>query len=257
MPDFAFIDYSTADGLATIALARGPHNILHVAMLDELDRALDLAGRDASVRLLVLTGAGEKAFSAGVDVADHVPARVAGMLSAFHGVVRRLVDFPVPTVAALNGAALGGGCELALACDMRVASEQARLGLPEIRLGVFPPVAAVLLPRLMAVPRAMEMMLGGAPVDAQEALALGLLNRVFPAASFAAEVQTFVAPFLGLSRAALVQTRRAIREAAGKSFDEALTAVERRYLDELMTTADAAEGLAAFLEKRPPVWRHE
>ena len=178
------------------------------------------------------------------------------MVEVFHGIFRRLERLDVPTVAALNGVALGGGCELALACDMIVAAEHAKIGQPEIRLGVFPPVAAVLLPRLVPPARAMELLLGGGTLTAAEALAVGLVNRVLPLEVFAAQVGAFVEPFLRLSGAALKTTKRAVRAAAGRGFDEALAAAEHIYLDELMKTADAHEGLASFMEKRAPVWTH-
>ncbi len=253
---FQFLDHLCADGLLTLTLKRPPVNVLDIALLDELGRALDLAAADASVRVLLLTGQGEKFFSAGVDVADHTPERVEEMLRVFHGVIRRLRDFPVPTLAALNGAALGGGLELALACDMRLAAEGVQLGQPEIRLGVFAPVATILLPRLLPPAVAHEMLLGGASLDAAAALRYGLLNRVLPRAGFAAAVAAFVQPYLQLSRAAQVQNKRALREADSQSFDAALALLERRYLHELMATADAQEGIAAFLEKRVAQWRH-
>jgi len=256
LTDFQFLEYRSADGLLTITLNRPPHNILHIAMLDELHRALDLAAGDDSARLLLLTGRGEKYLSAGVDVLDHTPERVAEMLRAFHGCVRRLCDFPLPTVAALNGSALGGGCELVLACDMAVAVEGAQLGQPEIKLGVFAPVAAILLPKLLPPARAMEMLLGGVSLGVQEALGYGLLNRVFPRASFVEDTQDFMRPYLQLSRAAQLQNKQAIRSAAGKPFDEALALLEQRYLNELMATDDAQEGINAFLEKRAPQWKH-
>lgn len=257
MPDFKFLEYACVDGLATITLARPSHNILHIAMMEELGLALDRAEAEDSARLLMITGQGQKAFSAGVDVADHTPDKVVAMLAVFHSIIKRLLEFPLPTVAALNGSALGGGLELVMACDMRVASEGAKLGQPEIKLGVFPPIAAILLPKMLPLPKAMELLLGGGLLDAQEALGLGLLNRIFPSASFAGDTQAFINPFLRLSRVALVQTKRAVREAAGKPFVEALHTVEQIYLNDLMSSADVVEGLNAFLEKRPPVWLHK
>lgn len=251
-----FIEYAAVEGLFSITFTRPPHHILNIAMLEELNRALDLAAADASVRMLMLTGSGEKFFSAGVDVLDHTPERVTEMLMAFHGSVRRLRNFPLPTLAMLNGSALGGGCELVLACDLALAVEDAQLGQPEIRLGVFAPVAAILLPRLLPAPRAMEILLGGASLTAEEACRYGLLNRVFPRSDFSDACRAFIQPYLQLSRAALLQNKQAIHLAADKSFDEALATLEQRYLNELMATADAQEGIAAFLEKRAPQWRH-
>ncbi len=253
---FEFIRYGVADGLATLSIHRPPFNVLDIPTMAEINDALDACSQDDSVKLLLITGAGEKAFSAGVEVADHTPDKVDRMIEVFHGIFRRLHKLPMPTVAAVNGAALGGGMELAIACDMIVAAAGAKFGQPEIKLAVFPPIAAVLLPRLVSPARAMEMLLGGENFTAEQGHGLGLVNRVFPRESFAADAQAFVAPFLKLSRVALLSTRRAIRAASGQPFDAALDTVEDIYLKELMLTDDAKEGLAAFLEKRPPVWRN-
>lgn len=257
MTEFKFLNYTVADALATITLDRPPHNVLDIATMEELNRALDIAAREETAKMLMITAAGEKVFSAGVDVMDHTPDKVVQMIDVFHGILKRLMVFPLPTVAALNGSAMGGGCELAIACDMVVATEDARLGQPEIRLGVFPPIAAILLPRILPLPKVMELLLGGGLISAQEALALGLVNRVFPRASFVQDTRTFLDQFLSLSRVALMYTKKAVREAAGKPFFEALFTVEQIYLKELMATHDAIEGLNSFLEKRKPVWQNK
>ena len=256
MPTFEFIRYGVSDGLATLTVNRAPFNVLDIPTMAEINQALDLCAADTSVKLLVITGSGEKAFSAGVEVADHTPDKVDLMIEVFHGIFRRLQKMAMPTVAAVNGVALGGGMELAIGCDMIVAAAGAKFGQPEIKLAVFPPIAAVLLPRLMPPARAMEVLLGGENFTAEEGLAMGLINRVFARDSFATDVQTFLAPFLKLSRVALLSTRRAMREADGKPFAAALDTVEHIYLKELMQTDDAKEGLVAFLEKRKPVWRN-
>ena len=257
MADYRFIEYSSAGGLATIAISRPPYNVLDIPTMEELNRALDVVVDDGSARLLLFTGVGDKAFSAGVEVADHTPDKVARMLEVFHGIFRRLHKMPLPVVAALNGVALGGGCELALACDMIVAAAHAKLGQPEIKLGVFPPVAAVLVPRLMPVAKAMEFLLGGANMSMEEAERLGVVNKVFAKDEFAAGVHAFLESYLSLSRPALLYCKQAIRQAQGKSFVAALSGAEEVYLKQLMPTDDAMEGLAAFMEKRKPVWRHQ
>ena len=256
MPTFEFIRYGVSDGLATLTVNRAPFNVLDIPTMAEINRALDLCRTDVLVKLLVITGSGETAFSAGVEVADHTPDKVDQMIEVFHGIFRRLQQMPMPTVAAVNGVALGGGMELAIGCDMIVAAAGAKFGQPEIKLAVFPPIATVLLPRLMPPARAMEVLLGGENFTAEEGLAMGLVNRVFARERFAADVQAFLAPFLKLSRVALLSTRRALREADGKPFAAALDSVEHIYLKELMQTDDAKEGLEAFLEKRKPVWRN-
>jgi len=252
---FKFITYGVANGLATLTINRPPFNVLDIPTMEEVNVALDQCLAATDVKLLMITGAGEKAFSAGVEVADHTPDKVDRMIEVFHGIFRRLQELPVPTLAAVNGAALGGGMEVAIACDMIVAAANAKFGQPEIKLAVFPPIAAVLLPRLVPPARAMELLLGGENIAAEEARAIGLVNRVFAKETFAADVQAFVAPYLALSRAALVSTRKTIRATTGKPFGQALDVAENIYLNELMVTEDAKEGLAAFLEKRKPVWR--
>ena len=257
MVDYKYLQYVCDGSLATITINRPPHNVLDIALMEELNRALDIAAREESAKMLMITAAGEKVFSAGVDVMDHTPDKVVQMIDVFHGILKRLMVFPLPTVAALNGSAMGGGCELALACDMAVATEDTRIGQPEIKLGVFPPIAAILMPRIMPLPKVMELLLGGGLITAQEALALGLLNRVFPRASFAQDTRAYLDQFLNLSRVALMYTKKAVREAAGKPFFEALFTVEQIYLKDLMATADAVEGLNSFMEKRKPVWQNK
>ncbi|MGQ0711667.1 MAG: enoyl-CoA hydratase/isomerase family protein [Rhodoferax sp.] len=253
--DFTHIQYDVQDdGLARIVIQRAPFNVLDIPTMVEINAALDACATDARVKLLTLSGAGEKAFSAGVEVADHTPDKVDRMIEVFHGIFRRLQRLQVPSIALVNGAALGGGMELAIGCDMIVAASGAKFGQPEIKLAVFPPIAAVLLPRLVPPARAMEIVLGGENFTAEEALAMGLVNRVFPRESFAADAQAFVAPFLQLSAAALRSARKALRAAGDRPFEAALQAAETIYLQELMQTADAKEGLNAFLEKRKPVW---
>jgi len=251
------LNHSSVGGLITITLNRPPYNILNIALMTELNRVLELAEQDETAKALLITASGDKYFSAGADVADHLPDKVEQMLELIHGIVRRLMAFPVPTIAALNGSALGGGCELVLACDMAIAVEDAKLGQPEIKLGVFPPIAVILLPKILPLPKAMELILGGASLDALEAQQLGLLNHVFSRSRFAQETQNFLAQFLSLSRTSLIHAKKVVREAYGKPFSEALPLVENVYLQELMASPDALEGLIAFMEKRKPSWKRE
>lgn len=257
MARYESIDYQVSDGLVRIELRRPPHHVLDIATMAELDRAVTAAAAEPTAKLLLITAAGDKVFSAGVDVLDHTPDKVVEMIDTFHGLLKRVLVFPLPTIAVLNGSAIGGGCELALACDMIVAKEGAKIGQPEIKLGVFPPIAAILLPKLVSASRAAELLFGGGLIDAAEAKAYGMVNNVYPAASFAEDCRKFVDQFLSLSRVALTYTKRAIREASGKPFFEALSDVEQIYLKELMATADAVEGLNSFIEKRKPVWSNQ
>ena len=256
MSGFKFLQYERTGDLIRIAINRPPFNVLDIATMAEMNLALDRALDEQGAKALMLTGVGEKAFSAGVDVADHTKDKVSAMIETFHGNIKRVLAMPIPTVAAINGAALGGGCEFAIACDMVVAAEGAKLGQPEIKLGVFPPIAAILMPRIAPTPRAMELVLGGGIIDAREAHAIGLVNKVYPRETFVADTAKFLEQFLSLSRAALVYAKRAMREATGRPFHEALYHVEQIYLKEMMATEDATEGLNAFMEKRKPVWKN-
>jgi len=256
MSGFKFLHYERTGDLIRIAINRPPFNVLDIATMAEMNLALDRALEEQGAKALMLTGVGEKAFSAGVDVADHTKDKVSAMIETFHGNIKRVLAMPIPTVAAINGAALGGGCEFAIACDMVVAAEGAKLGQPEIKLGVFPPIAAILMPRIAPTPRAMELVLGGGIIDAREAHAIGLVNKVYPRETFVADTAKFLEQFLSLSRAALVYAKHAMREAAGRPFHEALHHVEQIYLEDMMATEDATEGLNAFMEKRKPVWKN-
>jgi cyclohexa-1,5-dienecarbonyl-CoA hydratase len=256
MSGFKFLQYERTGDLIRIAINRPPFNVLDIATMAEMNLALDRALEEQGAKALMLTGVGEKAFSAGVDVADHTKDKVSAMIETFHGNIKRVLAMPIPTVAAINGAALGGGCEFAIACDMVVAAEGAKLGQPEIKLGVFPPIAAILMPRIAPTPRAMELVLGGGIIDAREAHAIGLVNKVYPRETFLADTAKFLEQFLSLSRAALVYAKHAMREATGRPFHEALHQVEQIYLKDMMATEDATEGLNAFMEKRKPVWKN-
>jgi cyclohexa-1,5-dienecarbonyl-CoA hydratase len=249
----AKIRFAQEDHAYRITLDDPPLHILDIAMLGELRDAV------ASVRpdrhALIIDSTGEKAFSAGASVQDHLGDRVREMLEVFHDTFRALATLDVVTVALVRGAALGGGCELALACDFVLASDRARFGQPEINLGVFPPVAAWQLSRQTAPRKGLELLLTGDPVDAATAERLGLVNAVFPSASFQTDCNSWLARLFRQSSSTLRLTRRAFRLAQSEDFADRLAAVEKLYLDELMNTADAAEGLNAFLEKRPAAWK--
>ena len=245
------IETAEEGGVFTLTLNRPPLNILNLEMLPEVGAALDAAaGKD----FLVLKGRG-KAFSAGADVADHLPERVGAMLTVFHAALRKLAAFDGLVVACVDGAALGGGCELVLPADIVLASSNARFGQPEISLGVFAPAAMVLLPGLCPAGAARELLLTGRTIDAEAALRLGLASRVFAAETFAQECAEYLARLTALSRSSLKLSKRLLRRLHPDDFAAKLQAAEEAYLSELMKTPDAAEGCAAFLAKRKPVWR--
>ena len=256
MSDYQFIKTWDADGAAWISINRPPLNVLDIPTMEELNNALvAVKARELEVRALVITAEGGKAFSAGVDVADHTEDKVEYMIEVFHQIFYNMAQLQIPTIAAVKGAALGGGCELAIFCDMIVASDRLKIGQPEVKVGVFPPLAVVMIPRLVPEKRAFELIVGGEVIRADEALAIGLVNKVVPSESFDEEFGKFLRVFTTLSGAVLRSTKKAIRAARGLPFADALNKVERIYLDELMVTEDAQEGLGAFLEKRAPVWK--
>ncbi len=252
--NYEYVHLERSGAVARLRLDRPPLNVLHIPMLRELCAALDEADADPACKVLVLTGGG-RAFCAGVDVADHTAERVSEMLPLFHAAIRRLLDVDLAVVAALNGHALGGGCELALACDVVLAREDVRIGQPEITLGVFPPAAAVLLPRVVGRQRALELILTGRVLTAPEALQWGLIAEVVPADRFEDRVDKWAKQVASLSRPVLRLAKKAVRETLDLPLHAGLDRAEDLYLTELMGCADPHEGLAAFLEKRKPVWK--
>ncbi|HVF49973.1 MAG TPA: enoyl-CoA hydratase-related protein [Pyrinomonadaceae bacterium] len=246
------------DRVGRITFARPPLNIFNIALMREVDAALNECMRRREMVAVVFDAvAGSRAFSAGVAVEEHVEETIYQMLESFHNIFRTLELLGKPTLAVVDGAALGGGCELVAACDIVISSPRARYGQPEIKLGVFPPVAAVLLPRIIGERRARELILTGELIDAAEALRLGLVNYVVAAEQLQAKTDEILARLRELSAPALEATRRALDVARGLPFDAALTRVEDLYLNELMKSEDAHEGVNAFMEKRKPVWRNK
>ena len=236
-----------------ITLSDPPLHILDIEMLGELRDAILAVRNDRHA--LIIDAAGEKAFSAGASVPDHLGDRVTTMLSLFHDCFRALAKLDLVTIALVRGAALGGGCELALACDFVLAADRARFGQPEINLGVFPPVAAYQLSRQTAPRKGLELLLTGDAIDAAAAERLGLANAVFPSAEFDARASDWLARLYKQSASSVRFAKKAFRLAQSADFEERLAAVERLYLEELMKTDDANEGLNAFVEKRKPVWQ--
>lgn len=264
---------------ATLTIARPPLNVLDIPTITALDEALAELAADPTLAVLVVTGGGGRAFSAGVAVEDHTRDKVAAMLRGFHRALTRLWQLPAVTVAAVDGHCLGGGMELAMVCDVVVASERSRFGQPEIKLGCYPPVAAALYPQILGQARTVEMLVSGRLFAAAEAAQLGLVHEVvaevavatdygIPSAAattagspaqptaFAARIEARVGELLALSTPVLRLTKRAIRAADEGAFERALAAAERLYLEELVPLDDLVEGTEAFLARRPPVWRH-
>jgi len=254
MSTYKLIKIERTPGRFDIILNSPPVNILTIAMMEEITAASDEAARDHRLKALVFRSE-SKHFSAGADVSEHTADKVEAMIGAFGNMFRSLAAVPAVTIAVVDGSALGGGCELATFCDIVLASERAKFGQPEIQLGVFPPVAAAVFPRLVGRNRAIELLITGKIIAASEALEMGLINHVWSADEFSAKVNEFINSITSLSAASIAVTKKAIVQGLDQPLPGALRLVDEIYLRELMATQDAQEGLKAFLEKRKPVWK--
>jgi len=242
-----------APPVARLALNHPPLNVIDIAMMEELAQTLGEIEVRSDVSVVVLSGA-SKAFSAGVDVAAHTPDKVEGMLLKFHAVIRALVASRKVTVAAVQGHCLGGSAEMAMVCDVVYTASSAQWGFPEIKLGCYPPVACAALAALVGQKRAAELILTGRTISGIEAAEIGLASRAVPDQEMGPAVDQTVQELLGLSAAALAVTKKAIYAWDAMHFDKGLARAEKIYLEELMKTADAQEGIRAFMEKRVPKW---
>src|SRR5262245_60827226 len=242
--------------MVRITLERPPLNVLDISLLRELDATLTSCAEDVEIHVMVIQGAGHRAFSAGVDVRDHTRANVPEMLAAVHGVIRKLFLLPQVTIAQVRGVCLGGGCELATSCDFIIASEDSSFATPEIHVGCYPPVALARFSSLIGYHRAAEMILTGRKLSAQEALTIGLINRVLPNDQLEAGLTAVLEELLDKSGAVLRIAVKGLRELSLKGFADAFRRSEDLYRDELLRTDDVEEGIRAFLEKRKPQWMH-
>src|SRR5882724_7829414 len=214
------ISFNVDDRVAYITFRRPPLNIFNIAMMGEIAEALTECGRQHELVAIVFQAAKEcRAFSAGVAVEEHVADSVYQMLDSFHGIFRSLEQIAKPTIAAVDGNALGGGCELIAACDIVIATDRARFGQPEIKLGVFPPVASILLPGIIGDKRARELILTGELISAAQAARLGLVNHVVPSEQLQPKADELLAKLRELSGAGLEAARRAIDLGRGRSLD--------------------------------------
>ena len=247
----------TRDGrVATLTLAKPPLNILDLDLLAELDARLEELAAIDDLQILMVRGDGEKAFSAGVSIRDHTADKLDRMLAGFHGALQRLRALDAFTIALVHGHCLGGGMELACACDLVLATESAHFGQPEIQLGCFPPFAAALLPRRIGFGATLELLLTGRTIDAAEAARLGLVHDVVPPSALDAHARRLIETITAQSAVATRLAKRAVRAGDELPLAAAIGTAERLYLRELAASADMTEGIEAFLAKRPPRWRH-
>ena len=250
------IEVQVENGLGSITLNRPPVNILNIAMMEEINGVLESWQNEKDLKAVLFDAKG-KCFSAGVDVGEHMGDMAPKMIGTFHRMFRLMDSLGIPTVASVYGSCLGGGCELAIFCDLVISSDDAKYGQPEIQVGVFPPIAAQIMPRIIGRKAAMELILSGKIISAEEALGMGLINKVVAKNDLNSATKDFCKPYLKLSAEVLRKTKKAITKGLMDDFEPSLKAIEDIYLNELMPTTDAQEGLNAFMEKRKPAWKNQ
>jgi len=238
--------------VARVILARPPVNVIDIPMMDELLVAMEQVENRPDITAVVLAG-GDRAFSAGVDVKAHTPDKVRDMLVKFHSVIRAVANTRKVTIAAVRGNCFGGGAELAAICDLVFTTDTANWGFPEITLGCFPPVAAVVLSAIIGQKRAADLVLTGRSITGEEAMRIGLANEAVPEDELSELVDETAERLSKLSSASLALTKKAFYDRL--QLQQGLARAEQIYLDELMKLEDAREGIAAFMEKRQPVWK--
>ncbi|HEY2113923.1 MAG TPA: enoyl-CoA hydratase/isomerase family protein [Candidatus Angelobacter sp.] len=248
------IAIETQGSLARITLNHPPLNVIDFQMMDELLGAMRQLEQQKEISAAVISG-GERAFSAGVDVAVHTPELVQTMLQKFHGVILALTKFPKITIAEVHGVCLGGGAELAMVCDMCFTTPDAKWGFPEITLGCYPPVACTALAALVGQKRAADLIFTGRSFSGEEAAAWGLANEACSESELQQAAQRTVDRLLKLSPAALAIAKKAFYAWDSMHLDKGLARAEKIYLEELMQTEDMKEGIAAWMEKRKPAWK--
>ncbi len=256
MSKLKHLKVETAEGVARILFARPKHNVLNIEMMKELNGQLEKFLDDDDLKCIVISGKGPS-WCAGVEVSDHKPEMVHDMIATFNRIFELFDNLEVPTIAAVHGACLGGGMEVAIACDIIVASKKAVFGQPEIKLGFFPPYAAIRLPQLVGPAKAVEICTTGKRYSAKEAQKMGLVSyRVDEEDEFTETVENLVGEIKTSSPLIIRLNKRAVRENLGMDFPEAIEGVNDLFLNTLMQTEDTLEGIKSFEEKRKPEWKN-
>lgn len=254
MSELTYLKAETADGVAKVTFARPKHNVFNIAMINEFNSVLEKLIDDVSLKCLVLLGDGPS-WCAGVDVGDHKPEMVGEMIPAFNRIFELMDRLEVPAIAAVHGACLGGGMEVAIACDIILAGQSAVFGQPEIKLGFLPPYAAIRLPEIVGAARAIEVCTTGKRYSAAEAESMGLCRTVGDD-HLPEELDKLVNEIAACSPLILRLNKRAVKQHIGLSFSESLAGVTDLFLNTLMKTEDTLEGIASFYEKRKPEWKN-
>lgn len=255
MSESEHIRTEVKEGIVRIVLDRPKHNVLDIEMMNALNARLAEIGANSEMKAVVLSGEG-RSFCAGVEVADHKPEKVGRMIATFNRIFELIEPLEIPTIAAVHGACLGGGLELAIACDIVVAAESAILGQPEIKLGFLPPYAAIRLPQLVGPARAIEICTTGKRYTAREAQTLGFVSHCVPDEQLAETVDSLVAEISANSPLIIRLNKRAVKNHLGMPFAKALLGVSDLFLNTLMKTRDTLEGIRSFEEKRKPEWQN-
>jgi cyclohexa-1,5-dienecarbonyl-CoA hydratase len=252
---FEFIRYLVDGPVARLTLNRPEHNLLNAAMLREVGDGIQSVAEMSAVKLIVLDAAG-KVFCGGVDIGEYTAERAFQMLDAFHAACIAMVEATQPVLVIVDGAAIGGGAELAAYGDLVVATPRARFALPEITIGVFPPLASTMLPHIIGPKRALELVLTGEAITAERARELGLVNRLVPEAELQTAVAGLIAKITAQSGAVLGMAKKAVIGGMGLSLRDALRHSMDIFLNQLYRLEDSQEGLRALVEKRKPEWKN-
>ena len=256
MPELKHLKIEKTDGVARITFARPKHNVLDIEMMNELNGELEGLIADDDLKCLVIYGDGPS-WCAGVEVADHKPEMADNMITTFNRIFELLDKLEVPTIAAVHGACLGGGMEVAIACDIIVAAKNALFGQPEIKLGFVPPYAAIRLPHLVGPSKAIEVCTTGKRYTAEEARAMGMVAYAVEDDQFSEAVDKIIKEIQTNSPLIIRLNKRAVKQHLGMAFPQALQSVSDLFLNTLMKTEDVLEGIASFEEKRRPVWKNK
>jgi cyclohexa-1,5-dienecarbonyl-CoA hydratase len=256
MTAYKHLAVEKTDGVARITLARPKHNVLDIEMMTDLNAELDLLSIDTELKCAVILGEGPS-WCAGVEVADHKPEMVSEMIAVFNGIFERIDKIEVPVIAGVHGACLGGGMEVAIACDVIVAAKSASFGQPEIKLGFFPPYAAIRLPQLIGPAKAIEVCTTGRRYSAEEARQMGFVGYVVDDDNLTGTLDRLIGDIRAASPLIIRLNKRAVKKHLGLNFQEALDGVSDLFLNELMKTEDTLEGIRSFEEKRRPQWKNK
>jgi cyclohexa-1,5-dienecarbonyl-CoA hydratase len=256
MSEYQYLKVEKSDGVERITLDRPKHNVLDIDMMNELIVELEVLASDEELKCLVFNGAGPS-FCAGVEVADHKPENVNLMIETFNRIFELIDRLDVPVIASVHGACLGGGMELAIACDIIAAAESAMFGQPEIKLAFLPPYAAVRLPHLVGPAKAIEICTTGKRYSAAEAQQMGMVCYAVADDQLAATTDKLVKEIQYNSPLIIRLNKQAVKKHLGLPFPQAVESVSALFLNTLMKTEDVLEGIKSFEEKRKPVWKNK